>query len=106
MDYSGVGVGAGVGLRSGVNLRENICCKMGWAGPPLEVASCTLGAGSCLGSSVGFYGWRVVFDMGRVRIRVSWARACVVMGTLGVGASRGARSGVGFRLVSSGDLHW
>ena len=52
MATAGVGVGAGVDVGEGANLQVRVRCKMSWAGPPLEVALCTIGASSCLGWGV------------------------------------------------------
>ena len=71
MTSAGVGVGSGVVVWEGMNSRERVRCAMGWAEPPLEVSSCTLGDCSRLWLGVGCCKWRVVFDMGRVRVRVS-----------------------------------
>ena len=71
MAASGVGLGNGVGVGAGVNSREPVRRAMVWTGPPLEVASCTLGDGLRLRSGVGCCGGSFVFNMGRVQVGLS-----------------------------------
>ena len=54
-----------------MNSRERVIYAMVWAGPTLEVALCTLGAGARLQAGVVCYGGRVILGMGRVQVGVS-----------------------------------